>query len=650
VFDDQALESVFSGGEGYALVVGINAADDGRQFAERDAEAVYASLISPEGGNFSPGQVRKLTGPEATVENFRLELETWLQPSATPADRILIFYAGPGVVGTGAVGSLTFHPGPTGSGEGSTYPLASFAEAVGAIQAQQKTVLVDAARSGDLTGVFRQSAGNAGGSLFALAAGRVRETARESEEWGGGHGAFTHYLVRALGGGADQSRDGAVTAGEVLEYVRQNVREATGNAQTPTADGPDFDPELILAYVPSSVRPDPPPAPEFATLVIESVDPEATLIVDGRVENPAEPGVPLRLGGLRPGVHTIRAVRTGHDAFGPEERMLYPGQLVTIRVPALPVWDRPEAAVRAFDDGFEDYLDAGYADAIGHFETALASDPEYAVAADFLARSHHHLFEFDEARRYFQRAIEIDPGAVETMTRYAGMLMDVGEGDEAIRQLTAAVQADPDDAVAHYLLSEAFRRNGNYDEALVHGRRSIAIEPNLAEAHFWLAEGLRLTGDYESAKGEYAEYLRLSDFDSGLAGDLNYWVLGFLFGGGERTRSSREDVWEELQRDAWFGLCDAEFLLMNFDAALGHCRRAVGYDPQHVYSHYRLGQIYSEQANLRLDAGDVEDAARLGAAALQRFNSMLEINPYLDPEADFARRTVESIAEFLASR
>src|SRR5690606_28817089 len=153
-------------------------------------------------------------------------------------------------------------------------------------------------------------------------------------------GAFTHYLVRALAGASDQSRDGAVTAGEVLEYVRRNVREATGNAQTPTADGSDFDPEMVLAYVPSSVRPDTPPPPEFATLVIESLDPEATLVIDGRVENAPGPGVPLRMGGLRPGVHTIRAVRAGHEAFGPEERMLYPGQEVTIRIPVLAVSNR----------------------------------------------------------------------------------------------------------------------------------------------------------------------------------------------------------------------------------------------------------------------------------------------------------------------
>ena len=36
---------------------------------------------------------------------------------------------------------------------------------------------------------------------------------------------------------------------------------------------------------------------------------------------------------------------------------------------------------------------------------------------------------------------------------------------------------------------------------------------------------------------EYAEYLRLSDFDSKLAGRLNYYVVGFLVGLGKKKRA-----------------------------------------------------------------------------------------------------------------
>jgi tetratricopeptide (TPR) repeat protein len=97
-------------------------------------------------------------------------------------------------------------------------------------------------------------------------------------------------------------------------------------------------------------------------------------------------------------------------------------------------------------------------------------------------------------------------------------------------------------------------------------------------------------------------------------------------------------------------LCDSEYNLGNFDEAIPYCRRSLNYDPDSAYGHYLLGQIYAEQASLQLDSGDVEGAARVGAAALQMFGKMLEINPYLDPEAEYARRTSDSLEAFLASR
>src|SRR5262245_51136086 len=50
---------------GYAVVIGINSYEkivqsQQLQFAERDAEAIYSILISPEGGNFRAENVHKL--------------------------------------------------------------------------------------------------------------------------------------------------------------------------------------------------------------------------------------------------------------------------------------------------------------------------------------------------------------------------------------------------------------------------------------------------------------------------------------------------------------------------------------------------------------------------------------------------------------
>ena len=87
----------------YALVIGVgdykNLPSAAKlAFAERDAEAIYSILISPEGGNFRAENVRKLTGEKATLANMKKELETWLPASAKADDRVLVYFAGHGFV------------------------------------------------------------------------------------------------------------------------------------------------------------------------------------------------------------------------------------------------------------------------------------------------------------------------------------------------------------------------------------------------------------------------------------------------------------------------------------------------------------------------------------------------------------------------
>jgi uncharacterized caspase-like protein len=72
-------------------------------------------------------------------------------------------------------------------------------------------------------------------------AARPRELSNEGPEFGGGHGAFTYSLLRALDGGADVDKDGIVTAGEIIDFVTTDVSKLTSNRQHPrdfgTMDG-----------------------------------------------------------------------------------------------------------------------------------------------------------------------------------------------------------------------------------------------------------------------------------------------------------------------------------------------------------------------------------------------------------------------------
>lgn len=53
------------------------------------------------------------------------------------------------------------------------------------------------------------------------------------------------FLLRGLKGEADDSKDRRITLGEIVPYLSEQVRRATGNAQSPTVAG-RFDPALTI--------------------------------------------------------------------------------------------------------------------------------------------------------------------------------------------------------------------------------------------------------------------------------------------------------------------------------------------------------------------------------------------------------------------
>ena len=82
--------------------------------------------------------------------------------------------------------------------------------------------------------------------VAVLTASGAKQRSLEGEQWGGGHGVFTYYLLKGLQGEADNPpRDGKVTFGELSLYVSERVRRETKNAQCPEVAG-RYDPALTL--------------------------------------------------------------------------------------------------------------------------------------------------------------------------------------------------------------------------------------------------------------------------------------------------------------------------------------------------------------------------------------------------------------------
>ena len=643
----------------YALVIGISgyknlAAKDQLLFAERDAESIYSILISPEGGNFRAENVHRLIGPRATLAELRRELEQWLPSAATPDDRVLIYFAGHGFVYGGKAYLAPYDIDP-GNIAGSGYPMDALGSVIGSkIKAKWKVLLTDACHSGAITpggtpegdrAAVSGSLQHLDRSLFSLTASRDRERSYESADWGGGHGIFTYYVVKGLEGAADQSGDGIVTADELAEYVHRNVREATNANQNPTSERGSFDPNMLLAYIPSGAKPGTPPPPLDGTLVFETNMDGVEVFVDGKSAGVVNKGTPLRLPGLRPGAHTVQGVHLGYEPDGPREETVYPGQEITVSLKITMIRRRPRAAVEEFDKGLELYnkgTKENYTSAVVHFTAALAADPQYSQAALYLGRVQRDLFDEEAAEKALRRAVEIDPDYVEARATLGGMLLDKGALDESIRQLNMVVQRDPKHALAWYLLAQAMRMKDLYPDSIDAARKAIQLTPKNAEAYFWLAESLRLSGKLPEATDAYLSYLRLSDFDSKLAGKMNYYVLGYTLGLGRKKRAAQRDVWKDLRSLAYFGLCDSERLAGNFDNAIGDCQKSLTYDPSDPYSHFALALCYTGQSQI---SGRVESLL----PARKHFDETIRLNPDM-AESERAKKYIARIDAVLSSK
>jgi tetratricopeptide (TPR) repeat protein len=644
---------------GYALVIGVGRYQNLPEknqlpFAERDAEAMYGILISPEGGNFHAENVHKLIGPKATLENMKRELEDWLPKAAKPQDRVLIYFAGHGFAGLpngqAYLAPYDFRPSdPTASG----YPMAALANTIqNSIVAKWKVLFTDACHSGAIAPdaavqQINRQLSTLDQSLFSLTASRDREASYEGKAWGGGHGIFTYYVVQGMEGAADENGDGYVTADELANYVRVNVRDATGGKQNPTSERGSFDPAMNLAYVPSHIKPETPPA-KYGALIFESNMDQVEVFLDGNSLGSVTKGSPLRQPGLTPGTHVIKAVRMGYEPDGPREEVVYPGQDTTVTIRILIPRHRSKAATDELDRGIKYYTagsEKNYQLAVQCFNAALAIDPKFSEADMFLGRAYRDLYQPEKAVAAFRTALDIDPDYTEARDALAGVLLDQSSLDEAVRQANTVIQRNPKDGEAYYLLSQALCRKGSYGPAVDAARSAIILLPNKGEAHFWLAESLHLSKSLDEAVAQYDQYLRLSNFDSKLAGQLNYYILGYLIGMGKRSHAAQQDVWKDLRGLAYFGECDCKRLLGRLDDAITDCQKSLSYSQDDPRTHYVLGVIYAMQAN---KAKNLDNGIGLANVARQHFENVVHINPDLD-EAVKARKMIASIDAQIAT-
>ena len=238
----------------YAVIVGIAHYADtaggvtSLQFADRDAKDFQEFLLSPDGGSFPKDHVRMLLNEDATAQNVRSALFTFLT-KAQPQDQVVLYVAGHGAPDPNDPRNLYLLTYDTKLDDmgGTAFPMWQLQDVfTRVLKAKRVITFADTCHSYGFSGERRGKKSNnlvnqyvakaANDSDRAvITASDISQLSYEGDKWGGGHGVFTFFLLKGLHGEADINKDGTVTAGELFSYIHDNVDKATEGNQSPMA-------------------------------------------------------------------------------------------------------------------------------------------------------------------------------------------------------------------------------------------------------------------------------------------------------------------------------------------------------------------------------------------------------------------------------
>jgi uncharacterized caspase-like protein len=257
------------GGVGWAILIGISSYQDQNiqqlNYAHRDAEELYDFLRTPSGGYYTEDHIRKLVNEQATTREISRLLRSFLKQPAVD-DHVLIYLSCHGAPDRDRPQDLYFLTYDTEHTDiaGTALPMRELDIALReTLHARHVVVIADTCHSGGIDlgmrkgetadpaatlRAFSEELGKAKASLAVLSSAAPDQSSRESPDWGGGHGVFTHYLLQGLRSEAANPRDGKVRIQPLYQYILETVMKATANAQQPWISG-HYDPHLVMAIV-----------------------------------------------------------------------------------------------------------------------------------------------------------------------------------------------------------------------------------------------------------------------------------------------------------------------------------------------------------------------------------------------------------------
>ena len=528
----QSVAAPAEGGQTYALIIGVSKyqrPELSLQYAHSDATTFSQLLTSQRGGGVPASNILLLTDEKATTAAVRNGFQDFLKRRATKNDTVIILIAGHGTVDGNRGAFILTHDSDPQDLASTALPMA---ELQALFEDQLKKVgkvllFVDVCKAGTIGSIQStsvnsnvQQLGDIEGDLFGLLASRPREVSFEGPEFGGGHGAFSYFVMKGMGGAADADGNKTVTASELIDYVSKQVPQATNSKQHPREFGiydntmrlAETDkPGIDLARTPPmlDVRTGEPlylaqgsPQP-LTGQAARDLDALNAALAAGRVL-PNEPG------------NAFDALRPLANSFTPQRYLETQNQLrIALENAAQrvllkylqgdqtpPVREDFALAARymeaartltqesllleardTFFQGRALLFDKRYADAAPLLEQSVRLDPGAAYSYNALGISYLEQARFEEAIPAFRDAANRAQHWSYPLHNLALSYVETGDYQSAIRAYQRAIELTPEYSYLPYNLGLVYQRLNRSKDAEKSYRRAIQIAPASAEAY-----------------------------------------------------------------------------------------------------------------------------------------------------------------------
>jgi TolB-like protein/Tfp pilus assembly protein PilF/phage shock protein PspC (stress-responsive transcriptional regulator) len=154
-----------------------------------------------------------------------------------------------------------------------------------------------------------------------------------------------------------------------------------------------------------------------------------------------------------------------------------------------------------------------YPKAMAAAKKALELDDTLSEAHTALALAiWYYDFDFSQANREFQRAIELNPNYATVHQQYGNnTLSALGRFDDAIAEGKRAVELDPLSLVINSDLGVDYFFARRYDEAIAQLQKTLEMDPGYYFAHIMLGQTLEMKGAPDAAIAEYQKARALND-------------------------------------------------------------------------------------------------------------------------------------------